>query len=258
MLKIWQFTLFFLLCLTIALLFNLPLKQVLPYVQLPPAVQLAGIDGSILKGRAQELRVNDFPIRGLSYRYMPSCIPMLKVCYHVEYDEGEVTLAYDLLNGDTEVSRSQVEYPVTQLLKLMPNAALVKPSGRLQLQIEDLSMLGDKLQAVTGKLIWRDFGLDDAGIKLDIGDYQVDFVGDPEKFDLTFSDLDADLKVSGDGNISAAGMYTVDVRIESQRGGIDPQVRSVLNLIATRSSGDKYRIQQQGRLPPDVMRQVFR
>ena len=257
MFKIWRFTLFFLLCLTLALLFNLPIQQVLPHVQLPPSVQLAGVDGNVLQGRAQELRINDFPVRGLSYRYMPSCIPKLKVCYHVAYDEGEIQLAYDLLNGDTEVSRSEIEYPVARLLPLMPNPLLVKPAGRLQLQIDELSMQQEKLVSVNGKLIWREFGLDDDGIKIDIGDYQVDFSGDPEKYDFVISDLDAALKVKGDGNISAAGMYQLDVRIESL-GGIDPQVRSVLNLIASRSSGNKYRIQQQGRLPPNVMRQLFR
>ena len=56
MIKAWRFTLFFLLCLTVALLFNLPVQQVLPHVQLPSNVQLAGVDGSVLKGRASEIR----------------------------------------------------------------------------------------------------------------------------------------------------------------------------------------------------------
>jgi hypothetical protein len=52
MLKLWKFTLFFLLCLVVALLINLPIQQVLPYVTLPATVQLAAIDGNLLKGRA--------------------------------------------------------------------------------------------------------------------------------------------------------------------------------------------------------------
>ena len=256
MFKIWKFTLFFLLCLGVALLFNLPIAQVLPHVKLPDSLQLSGVDGNVLKGSADEVRINDFPIRGIRYRYLPSCIPLLKLCYRIDYDEGRVQVAYDLLNGDTEVSKTRIEYPVRDLLAHVPNA-LVKPVGRVQLQIDELSMVGEKLVTASGQLIWRDLGIDDEGIKIDIGDYQVDFSGDPEKYDFVISDLDADLKVKGDGNISAAGMYQLDVRIESL-GGIDPQVRSVLNLIASRSSGNKYRIQQQGRLPPEVMRQLFR
>ena len=257
MIKAWRLTLFFLLCLTLALLFNLPVQQVLPHVQLPSNVQLAGVDGSVLKGSANEIRVDGFPVRSLRYRYMPSCIPKLKLCYHLAYEQGEVQLAYDVLNGDTEVSRSDIEYPVTELLKLMPAPALVKPSGRLQLLIDDLSLEQDRLLAVNGKLIWRDLGLDDNGIKIDIGDYQVDFSGDPERYDFTISDLDAALQVDGKGSALATGFFQLDIDIDAKQG-IDPQVRSVLNLIAKRSGGSQYRIQQQGLMPPQLASQLFR
>ena len=256
MMKLWKLTLFFLLCLVIFLLLNLPIKQVLPYVELPRTIKLAGIDGNLLKGRAAEIVVNDFPIRGVQYRYMPSCIPQLKVCYQVDYDAGKVQLAYDVLNGDTEVSNSRVEYPVTALLAQFPSNLPVRPSGSLQLEIGEMSMLGDQLVAVNGKLVWRDLGINDDGIRLSIGDYQVAFTGDATRYDFEFNDLQADLKLNGDGSIDAQGSYQVDLRIEGQKG-IEPQVRSVLNLVAKRTSVDKYRVEQQGRLPRQITRQLF-
>jgi len=256
MFKIWKFTLFFLLCLVIALLFNLPISQVLPHVELPRSVQVSGVDGNVLKGTAVEVRINDFPVRGIRYRYMPSCIPLLKICYRIDYDKGEVQVAYDLLNGDTEVSETRSEYPVPELLAHAPDL-VVRPVGRLQLVIDDLSILEDKLVSANGKLIWRDLGLDDEGIKLDIGDYQVDFTGNPQQYDFKVSDLDADLEVSGGGTIIASGNYEVDVKIASA-GGIDPHVKSVLNLVGKRSSANRYRIEQKGRLPKKITRQLFR
>ena len=254
---LWKYTLIVLLCLTVALLFNLPVQHVLPYVQLPPSMQLAGVDGTVLKGKAAELRISDFPLRGIRYRYMPSCIPMLKICYHVVYNRGEIHVAYDLLNGDSEVSRSEIEYPVADLLRLLPDEAPANPSGRLQLLIDDLSMQADKLVAINGRLIWNDLGLSNVGIKIDIGDYQVDFRGDPQRYEFTFSDLNGSLDVSGDGKISADGLYQVDVRIEGE-AGIEPHVKSVLQLVATRTGVNKYRIKKKGRLSSDVRRQLFR
>ncbi len=256
MLRIWKFTLFFLLCLVVALLFNLPISQVLPHVELPRSVQVSGVDGNVLKGTAVEVRINDFPIRGIRYRYLPSCIPLLKICYRIDYEQGQVQVAYDVLNGDTEVSKTRIEYPVSELLEHVPNA-LVRPVGRLQLEIEDLTMLQDKLITANGKLIWRDLGIDDDGIKIDIGDYQVDFTGNPQQYDFTVRDLDAALDVSGGGIIRAAGLYEIDVKIASL-DGIDPQVKSVLNLVAARISLNKYRIEQKGRLPANITRQLFR
>ena len=257
MFKPWKFFLFFLLCLAVALLINLPVQQVLPYVKLPQSVRMAGIDGSLFSGSAAEVRIDDFPIRGIRYRYLPSCIPLLKVCYHIDYDAGEVQLVYDVLNGDIEVSRSRVEYPVTTLLAYLPAPALVQPTGRLQLEIDDMSMQQNKLITASGKLIWRDLGLKEDGNDVSIGDYQVDFSGDVKAYNFTISDLNASLDVSGDGSINAAGIYEVDVRIAPQ-AGLNSQVKSILNLVAVRSSDNKYRIEQKGRLPANITRQLFR
>jgi len=256
MFRIWKYMLFFLLALVIALLFNLPISQVLPHVRLPDSLQLSGVDGNVLKGTAVEVRINDFPIRGIRYRYLPSCIPLLKICYRIKYDQGQVQVAYDVLNGDTEVSKTRIEYPVSKLLAHFPNA-LVRPVGRLQLKIDDLSMQGEKLVTAKGELVWRDLGIDDDGIKLDVGDYQVDFTGNPQQYDFTVRDLNAALDVSGKGNITAAGQYEVDVKIASETG-IEPQVKSVLNVVAVRSSVNKYRIEKKGRLPANITRQLFR
>jgi general secretion pathway protein N len=257
MLRLWKYTLFFLLCLVLALLINLPVKYVLPYVTLPQTVRLTGIDGNLFSGSIVEVNLNDFPIRGIRYSYMPSCIPMLKLCYHIDYDEGQLQLAYDVLNGDTEVSRSRVEYPVATLLAHLPAPALAKPTGRLQLEIDDMSMQENKLLSVNGKLIWRDLGLDQDGSNVNIGDYQVDISGDVKAYNFTITDLDAALDVSGDGSISAAGTYEVDVRIAPE-AGLDPQIKSILNLVAARSSDNKYRIEQKGRIPANITQQLFR
>lgn len=262
MYSFWKFTLIkfallVLLCVTVALLFNLPVQRVLPYVQLPPSMRLAGVDGTVLKGKASELRISDFPLRGIRYRYMPSCIPLLKICYQVVYNRGEIRVAFDLLNGDSEVSHSEIQYPVADLLRLLPEEAPVNPSGHLQLRIDDLSMQADKLVAVSGRLVWNDMGLNDDGIRIDIGDYQVDFQGDPQKYEFTFSDLNAALDVSGDGKIGADGLYQVDVRIEGETG-IEPHVKAVLNQVATRTGVNKYRIKLKGRLSNEAMHQLFR
>ena len=56
MLRLWKFTLFFLLCLVLALLINLPVKHVLPYVKLPQTVRLTGIDGNLFSGSIEEVQ----------------------------------------------------------------------------------------------------------------------------------------------------------------------------------------------------------
>ena len=57
MFKHWKFILFFLLCLMLALLVNLPVQQVLAQVKLSSSVQLGDIDGTLFKGRVEAITV---------------------------------------------------------------------------------------------------------------------------------------------------------------------------------------------------------
>jgi general secretion pathway protein N len=253
---LWKLTLFFLFCLVIALLVNLPMQQVLPHVKLPATVRLAGVSGTVFDGTAQEVVINEFPLRSVNYHYLPSCLPLLKLCYGITYEKGDLRVAYNLLNGGTEVSEAMIEYRASELVQYLPNAP-VKPAGRVQLQVDELTMLQGRMTTANGKLIWRNLGLDDESVKVDLGDYQVDFVGDQAKYDFKISDLDASLDVSGKAEIKPDGQYSLDVNVGSETG-IDSNVKSVLNLVAVKTGYDKYRVQQKGRLSPAMTQQLFR
>ena len=247
---------FFLLCLIIALLLNLPVQHLMQWVKLPPSINAVGIDGTLISGKAREITINQFPVRDLRYRFMPSCIVLLKVCYRIQYDRGEIQAAYDLLNGDAEISNAHIDYAVPELMAHLP-AQLVQPAGKLELTIDELSYLDGNPANVSGKLIWRDLGLDDAGIKVNIGDYQVDFNGDNTLYEFVIKDLDASLDVKGDGEIKPGGLYKVNVRIDGE-SGIDPHVKTVLDLVATNVGYNKYRIERTGRLLPHITSQLFK
>ena len=247
---------FFLLCLMMALLFNLPVQHLMQWVKLPPSINAVGIGGTLTSGKAREITINQFPVRDLRYRLMPSCIVLLKVCYRIQYDRGEIQVAYDLFNGDTEISNTQIDYAVPELMTHFPKQ-LVQPAGKLELTIDELSYFEGKPANVSGKLIWRDLGLDDAGIKVNVGDYQVDFSGDNTRYEFVIKDLDASLDVKGDGEIEAGGLYKVNVRIDGE-SGIDPNVKTVLDLVATNVGYNKYRIERTGRLLPHITSQLFK
>lgn len=255
MFRTWKYLLFFVLCLAIALVINLPIRQLLPHLQLPNTVVLSGIDGSVVSGRARQISINRFPLRDVSYRFAPSCIAMLKICYQVDYAQGTALTAYDLLNGDVEVSETRAEYAASELAVYIPNL-LVQPDGRLELLIDELTLIAGQPAALTGKLIWRDLGLQADDDTLTLGDYQVEFSGTPQKYDLKLNDLDASLKADGKGSITADGQYSVDIKITSDTP-IDSKIRNVLDLVTAKVSYNNYRLEKKGQLPPGVTRQLF-
>ena len=255
MLKLWRFVLFFLVCLVIALGFNLPLQQVLPHVQLPQTIAVTGVDGTVLKGRAREITIDDFPLRDIDYRYLPSCLPLLKVCYRIVYERGDLKVAYDVLNGDTEVADTSINYPVGEIAHFLPPVP-VRLAGRLELVIDEMSYYEGRPARVSGRLVWHDLGIDDDGIKINIGDYQVEFTGSPAKYDFDIGDRDGALEVDGEGEIQPDGSYALDLRIVTETG-VDPNVRNVLGIVARSEGYNRYRIQQSGRLAPQITRQLF-
>jgi len=255
MFKIWQFVLFFVLCLVFALLFNLPIQQVLAHLQLPANIKLVGVKGTVFRGTAQEIVIDQFPLQAVSYRLLPSCIPLLKACYQVSYEQGTLDAAYDVLSGDSEISGMRVEYPVAELMKYVPNVP-VSLVGRVELMIDELSVVQGKPAALNGKLIGRNLGVDNDGSKISIGDFQVDFTGNQKKYEFKLSDLDASLDVAGKGEIGADGQYSFDIKLNAE-DGLDPKVKNVLDVFAAKSGYNKYRIEQKGRLPPNLTRQLF-
>lgn len=253
--KPWQLGLFFVLCLAIALVINLPARQLLTWVQLPPTVRVAGVDGTVMRGKASEVAVEKFPLFDVEYRFLPSCIALLKACYRVDYRQGRLRVAYDILNGDTEVSDAQLEYPVTEITRHVPNL-LVQPSGRLELIVDAIELVDGRPARLDGRLIWRELGLDDGGTRLDIGDYEVEFVGDAEQYRFKLADIDGDLDVDGEGEVTADGQYRVDIRIVAG-DSVDSRVRSVLDLAAQKVSYNNYRVDRKGRLPAQIRAQLF-
>ena len=117
-------------------------------------------------------------------------------------------------------------------------------------------MVQGKPTALNGKLVWHNMGFDD-DVKINLGDYQIDFSGDPQKYDFKLSDLEASLEVAGTGDLKADGQYRVDIKIAAENG-IDSYVKNVLDLVATKAGYNQYRFEQKGRLPPNLTRQLFK
>ncbi len=256
MTMVWKYLLFFLLCLLISLVVNLPVRQVLSHIEIPKTVRLAGVDGTVIVGRVGKISVNEFPFRAVNYHLEPGCLLLLKICYRLDYERGSTRAAFNLLSSDIEVAQARADYPASELAVYVPNQ-MIQPEGLLELNVEELVIVAGKLAKMTGKLIWRDLGVKSGETALNIGDYQIDFSGNPQQYDFKLNDLKANLDVSGKGEISVDGQYSVDIRIVSE-ATIDPKLKNVLDLFANPISYNNYRVEQSGRLPANVTRLLFK
>ena len=65
-----------------------------------------------------------------------------------------------------------------------------------------------------------------------------------------------DYQIDGEGRVSADGQYTFDIRILTD-GNLDSNVRYVVGLVARKTGPNSYRVNQSGRLPAHIRKQIF-
>jgi len=250
---IWKPTLFFVSCLAIFLIINVPVGLILKHVNLPKNVILYAVKGQITSGHIAVAYVNDFPVRDINYTADLSCLLTLHICYQISYQNGKANILFNLLTNNTAVEKLDVNYSMVELAPLM-DQLLVKPKGELNLKFNQINIIQNKVANINGLAIWRNAGVVGEGFNL--GDYQfeVDRVDNSYRFKLI--DRQAVLGIDGTGRLKLNGEYLIDIRVKVA-SDLDNSIKSLLSLTAKKKGLNEYVIYKQGQLPPHLSRQLL-
>ena len=133
-----------LLALLVGLAANMPVSQLWRFIQTPKDLVINGLQGTVFSGRVQQIGHPQLLFTDVSYRLQPFCLVKLAVCYHAqsESDELDLKLEYGLLSRSSRIRDSQFDLDAG-VLDAVPGL-LVKPSGRFQLNVEELVMTSDQ------------------------------------------------------------------------------------------------------------------
>jgi hypothetical protein len=243
---------FFIVCLAIALVFNMPLVHVLAEVKLPANVRISNFNGTLIKGRIDVLEVNNLQATGVHYRHDPRCIFSLEWCYNLVFDQGEVSASANALDQTVTLTDSKLAYPVSEVVTMFP-ALLVKPTGDVELIIDQLTINQNQVLLESGALIWRNAGVE--GESVDLGEYRLDAVLSNEAYDFTVTDNDALLKIDGKGQLKSNGQYNLDVSIESEPG-LQNSIKTALEFVAKKRGLNQYSVSQSGRISQRMIAQL--
>lgn len=255
MFRLWKLTLFFVLCLALSLLANMPAVLVLPQLHLDPALRLSGVNGSILRGRVERADYEALTLERVDYRLQPECLLTLDLCYRFDASEGGLRYAWNMLSGDAVLSDARLALAADRLAaNLAPLPVAL--TGQIEVELTELKLVDGRPAGLTGNLLWRGLGADDGGSPLRLGDYRAEVSGDEQGYRAEITTLAADLMIEGEASLRADGEYEVDLEIESE-AVIDPRAKTLLELFARGSGYNQYRVSRQGRLPPTQLRQLF-
>ena len=251
--EIWKPTLLFVFCLVIFLAINIPVTLILKQVTLPNNIKLDGVKGKLTSGQIAAVYANDFPIRDIYYEADLSCLLTLHVCYQINYQNGKANISFNPLSNNVDIEQLDIEYSMAELAPLM-NQLLVKPTGELSLEFDQVSIQQNKIRNIDGLAIWSNAGV--AGEDINLGDYQLDIERGDNSYRFKLTDRKAMLGIDGTGRLKSNGEYLLDIKIQAD-SSLDDNIKSMLSLAAKKKGLNEYTVHRQGQLPPRLTSQLI-
>jgi hypothetical protein len=240
----WKPAVFFLFCLVIALLINMPVSLLLAQVKVPDNIRISGLQGTAFNGQVNELLVNQISIRQLKYQFDFSCLLAASFCYRLNFEDGTAILGFEPISKKIRISELNADIPM-QKLSVLSNQLLVSPSGSLRLEIANLAVKQGKLVDISGIATWKDAGI--MGEDFNLGDYLLEIEKGIDIYRFTLKDVDAQLDINGKAILASDGKYSLNIDIGA-RSGLDTRVKNVLELIARKKGLNQYLIHRSGQL----------
>lgn len=240
--NIWKFSLFFVFCLLIGLLINLPVGHVLARVKIPEQIFISHLTGTLFEGQADTLVVNQVVFQNPEYKFNISCLITLSLCYQLKSTDGSAQVRFVPVDQSIEVSGLDVEISMSNLAGVS-DQLLIKPSGSLYLSSDKVKFQQGQLTDIDAVLVWKNAGI--AGEDIDLGDYQVSIAKQNGQYLVFFADKEAVLDIDGKGDLKPDGNYSLDINITA-KSGLETRIKNALELVASKKGLRQYSIRRSG------------
>lgn len=239
---------------TIALLFslviNIPARQILRVVVLPPEVDIQGIQGTLTRGKVEYVSYQGFQLTDIDFELRPLCLFKVAICYELSAEANGLNLNIEgnLLSQNISIHESQINLG-SEFIDTVPGL-LVKPAGQFVLKVEQITLVDFKIDDMLAAIDWVDAGIQ--GEKQTLGNYNALITRQADNIAIVLSDKDSLLSVTGDINVKLDGRYNMDIQFVS-RPQLDRSVISVLEIAARKTGLNQFSLKKTGMLPPQML-----
>jgi len=235
----------FLLTLVVSLLINLPVRQLLRFVEIPPPLQIQGLSGTITSGKIERLSYQKFTIAEVIYDFQPACLFKAVVCYQFTADERELRLNLEVNPITRKVSASQSSITLeSEILNDFPQL-LVKPKGDFAVLVDQLTISENGMSELDASLDWLGAGVQ--GEEQLLGNYRAVIAMQNDGFNINLSDMDSLLGLKGDIKLEWTGGYNINLKFEA-KPTLNQSVISVLSMATARQGLNRFNLNRNGKL----------
>lgn len=201
--------------LLISLAASFPASLLLPFVPASSSVQLSGVTGSIWKGKATHISVQQIPLGQLSWNIQPLALltATLQSSFHISGDdlkiEGIVN-AYPDKTLKLEAIEADVNAAWLQNFKKIP----AKLAGNFHANIEDAVLDQDHIPLINGKVEWERGEVINP-LPIPVGDYLIKLTTDSKKQKGLLSSNDAPFDIKGNLSLDEQWQYNTKLKIKA-------------------------------------------
>ncbi len=171
-------------------------------------VYLQNVSGTVWRGRVARLQIGDQAFEHVSWSVSPLSLVSGVLGLDVTFDgagrsgEGEVRLGADGSIGLRDFHGNVAMMDIDQLLGIAP----VKLGGLLQLELENLDVLGKSLKAADGVVRWQEAEVK-APMAMELGNFVVTLKSTDAGVEGVVKDEGGPLQVDGVVKLSQEGHY---------------------------------------------------
>lgn len=212
----------------------------------PPAVTLAGLEGSIWSGSAADGRISGVYARDIRWRMRPLYLATGKLAFHFEASPSSSPVAGDVaitFGGDVIVSDLRGQVPLTALEDAIGIRGL---AGSASVDISQLRLVDGVPASATGSV-------EVSGLvaplpsPTPIGGYRAEFFTREDGINASVEDTDGVLDIAGQALLRPDRSYQFRGMI-APKPATPPQLASQLRFLGTPNERGQYELRLEGSL----------
>ncbi|HEX21983.1 MAG TPA: type II secretion system protein N [Chromatiales bacterium] len=247
----WRYLLIGLLAYVIFLLAQFPADRAYAWWKAGPGAQqklaLTGLSGSVWQGGAQQALINGQRLQGLEWHLKPWTVLFgkLELDYEIRLNDGFArgSVATDP-QGTVRLDAVEAKLPLAQLS--LPAIAALRPSGVVNLNLQNVDWNGEALLAAQGRMVWSDAGISLLQ-PLQFGDLALTLETRDDGVIGELSDAGGPLQAEGLITLKADGSYQFTGSFAAREGAQSP-LGQALGALGRPGADGRIQVNQSGQL----------
>lgn len=212
---------------------------------LPSHMTGTDYQGSLWQGSATNFRINDFDLGYIQWDMRASCLFTFKICAHIIQEQPRLNSTFDIqarsniqianlsANGDTAVVASAAQ-----------NLG-INPTGFFEADISKASFKGDVIEFIEGNVVFNSLSLNGV-LRISMGDVESIFIPQEDHTQISITNSDGHLDLSGIIQLYMDTSYQVDLRL-TENNLTNQTITNGLKYVSKQQSDGSYQIKQRGK-----------